>query len=136
MELALNVAWLMIATASYALLLRLPCRSAARGHGSRQLQCMVALGCILTILFPVISLTDDLHEIQATVEDSSSSRIITKKCGVSHQLTPAFTPHQLLYVLSASATCLGWFAFVNTAFQRTVRVSTGVRSATSSRAPP
>ena len=136
MELVLNVAWFIIAAASYALFFRVLSGSAGREHGPSRCQCIIASSCALAILFPVISLTDDLHERQATVEESSSSRIIMKKCGVNHQLTPVPTPHQLLYVVSSLGTDVGWLVFGDTETQRTVQLSRGLWLTTLGRAPP
>lgn len=38
------------------------------------MQCLLALGCVLVLLFPVISATDDLHAMRAEVEESSVSK--------------------------------------------------------------
>jgi len=35
------------------------------------MHCVVSLGCILMLLFPVISLTDDLHAMSQETEESS-----------------------------------------------------------------
>lgn len=37
-------------------------------------QCLLALGCVLVLLFPVISASDDLHAMRAEMEDSSISK--------------------------------------------------------------
>jgi hypothetical protein len=45
---------------------------------------ILALGCVLVLLFPVISLTDDLHAEQVSLEDSSrpilKARSIVQGC--------------------------------------------------------
>ncbi len=137
MELALNLAWFIIAGAGYALLFR---HFASRGtglvRGPNHCQCIVALTCVLAILFPVISLTDDLHEMQATVEEPSPSRIVVKRCGANHSLTPIRTSHQRLYVVSSSGTVVGWVAFGNVANQRTAHPSPGLSLTALDRAPP
>jgi hypothetical protein len=137
MELALNVSWFVLAVGSYVVLVRRLANSSAKwACGPSRLQCVVALGCVLAILFPVISLTDDLHDMQAAVEESSSSSIIMKKCGASHQLTPVCTSHHLLYVVSSFATSVGWLMFGNTATQRTVQLLPGRWLTPPGRAPP
>lgn len=69
MELLLNLAWLLLALPAYWLW------QGARGRGERRhnsLQVLLALGCALVLLFPVISASDDLHVMRAEMEDSSS----------------------------------------------------------------
>ncbi len=38
------------------------------------LQCLLALSCVLVLLFPVISASDDLHEMRAEMEESATSK--------------------------------------------------------------
>lgn len=72
MELLLNLAWLLLAVPAYWLW-----RSSSpanRRHAFSPLQCLLALGCALVLLFPVISATDDLHAIRAEMEESPVSK--------------------------------------------------------------
>jgi len=73
MEVLLNTIWLMVAIGSF--LFWRPAKFIGappdRGHG-RSFG-IVALACALVLLFPVISLTDDLHAEQVAMEDSSRS---------------------------------------------------------------
>lgn len=71
MELLLNLAWLLLVLPAYWLWRG---RKSARGFSS--LQCLLALGCLLVILFPVISATDDLCAMKAEMEESPSSERI------------------------------------------------------------
>ena len=71
MELLLNLAWLLLAFPAYWLwrgrgIVRLGRRSS--------LQRLLSLTCMLVILFPVISATDDLHVMRAEMEESPSSK--------------------------------------------------------------
>jgi hypothetical protein len=79
MELALNLVWVIIAVVSYVFLI---CRLAKYGvgdaRGSRRARCILALTCFLATLFPVISLIDVLHEMQATAEEASPSGLVMK----------------------------------------------------------
>lgn len=70
MELALNLFWLLLAVTSVALWGR---RSSSRGGRRPRLPLLgaIALGSALVILFPVISVSDDLHAQQAVLEDSN-----------------------------------------------------------------
>ena len=68
MELLLNMAWLLLAFPAYWLW---------RARGSTQkssLQCLLSLGCLLVLLFPVISATDDLQAMRSEMEESSSNK--------------------------------------------------------------
>jgi hypothetical protein len=81
MELLLNLAWLLLALPAYWLW-----RQGAQVRGERRfnsLQVLLALGCALVLLFPVISASDDLHAMRAEMEDSSSSnkRAVRQNCG-------------------------------------------------------
>src|ERR1700677_1504252 len=72
MELLLNLAWVLLALPAYWLW--------RRGAGARpsrrmsSLQCVLALGCVLVLLFPVISATDDLHAMRTEMEESATSK--------------------------------------------------------------
>jgi hypothetical protein len=72
MELLLNLVWLLLLLPAYWLW--------RRGAGARlerrvtALQCLLALGCAVVLLFPVISATDDLHAMRAEMEESASSK--------------------------------------------------------------
>jgi hypothetical protein len=72
MELLLNLAWVLLALPGYWLW--------RQGAGARQsrlvssLQFLLALGCALVLLFPVISASDDLHAMRAEMEESSPSK--------------------------------------------------------------
>jgi hypothetical protein len=72
MELLLNLAWLFLAVPAFWL-----------WHGSRMsslvrkftaLQCVLALGCMLVILFPVVSATDDLRAMRNEMEESPANK--------------------------------------------------------------
>jgi hypothetical protein len=69
MEQLLNLLWLMLVLPAFFVwrfqLSRL--RSSRTRHSSRS---FVLLGCLLVLLFPVVSASDDLHPISAEVEES------------------------------------------------------------------
>jgi len=69
MELFLNLGWAL----SAALLVCIWLRFAARTGASRQTQ-LVALALLVLILFPVISVTDDLQAMQNPAEVDSCQR--------------------------------------------------------------
>lgn len=72
MELLLNLAWLLLALPAYWLW-----RDSRTAHAGREfasLQCLLALGCMLVVLFPVVSATDDLRAMRAEMEESPTSK--------------------------------------------------------------
>src|SRR5271169_4014311 len=79
MELLLNLAWMLLALPAYWLWRRGAGVRAARRVSS--LQCLLALGCVLVLLFPVISASDDLHAMRAEMEDSSISKRTVRAAG-------------------------------------------------------
>jgi hypothetical protein len=69
MELLLNLAWVLLAT----LMLCHWQRSGLRTGSDRRMQ-IVALAVVLLILFPVISVTDDLQAVQNPAETNCCQR--------------------------------------------------------------
>jgi len=72
MELLLNLTWLLLALPAYYLWRNSGCIHAQRRMSSAQ--CILALTCVLVVLFPVVSATDDLHISQAVMEESPGSK--------------------------------------------------------------
>jgi hypothetical protein len=79
MELLLNLAWVMLALPGYWLWRR--DAQVRRGRSFRSGQCLLSLGCMLVLLFPVISATDDLHVMRAEMEDSAISKRAVRQAG-------------------------------------------------------
>jgi len=71
MELLLNFAWLLLALPAYWLWRRAEARPT---HQVSSLQCLMALGCALLLLFPVISASDDLHAMRSEIEEPATSK--------------------------------------------------------------
>jgi len=69
MELLLNLAWLLLALPAYWLW-----RGRRTGRRFNSLQCLLALGCVLFILFPVVSATDDLRAMRSEMEESPAGK--------------------------------------------------------------
>ena len=85
MELILNLLWLLTALGAFAWWkpqLARAGRKARRGY--QALSPFLALACALAVLFPAISVTDDLHPQLAVIEDSSASRRSVASVGGSH----------------------------------------------------
>ena len=72
MELLLNLAWLLLALPAFWLWRGT--RSAPRRRKFSAFQCLLALGCMLVILFPVVSATDDLRAMRNEMEESPASK--------------------------------------------------------------
>jgi hypothetical protein len=81
MELLLNLGWLLLAVPALWLWLGLGSRRFERAHRVSSGQGLLVLGCVLAILFPVISATDDLCAMRAELEESPvSKRIVLQAC--------------------------------------------------------
>jgi hypothetical protein len=81
MELLLNILWLMLALPALVLWRR-------QAPSSRK-QCaprsFVLLGCLLALLFPVVSASDDLHPMSVEIEESGPFKRVVK---LSLQIKP------------------------------------------------
>jgi hypothetical protein len=77
MELLLNLAWMLLVLPAYWLWQR---NTRALNRVSSR-QCLLALGCVLVLLFPVISASDDLHAMRAEMEESASKRSVRLASG-------------------------------------------------------
>lgn len=89
MELLLNLAWLLLAIP--ACWLWRNSKPANRRRRFSSLQCLLALGCALVLLFPVISATDDLHAMRAEMEESPVSKRSMRQA--SAEKNPVPRPH-------------------------------------------
>jgi hypothetical protein len=86
MEIFLNLAWTCLAIASVVLWMRFEHRT-----GAQRRLTLIALVMLLVILFPVISVSDDLWSIQNPAE--------TDTCQRRNQIAPSL--HSLFPVLAA-----------------------------------
>ncbi len=73
LELLLNLCWLLLIGPGVYLWLR------QRRHAKPIVQFSIALVCLLFLLFPVISATDDLHAMRQEMEESSPSKRALKQ---------------------------------------------------------
>ena len=137
MEIVLNAAWLVLAMASFAILARrLAGRRREYGHGPTPFYCAVALSCVLAILFPVISLSDDLQAMQVPVEEASPSRLVIKKCGVNDPSKSGQQLHRVLFLVPLFVTGMNWVFLESMAKTQAVDAGSCLRRTTHSRAPP
>jgi hypothetical protein len=91
---------------------------------------------VLAILFPIISLSDDLHEMQATVEEASSSVPVMKKCVVNHSSDHGRILHKVPFVLASFATSTRRAILEFVTAQQIGRSSPGLHLAALGRSPP
>jgi hypothetical protein len=75
MELLLNIFWLTSALFALGLWWR-DSLSTQPGQVRSRLPKFLLLSCILILLFPVVSVTDDLHPLRPEMEESSPSKKI------------------------------------------------------------
>ncbi len=110
MELALNLVWVTISVAALLWWIRLG--SGRRVARSELFQGVVVLACVLVLLFPVVSASDDLHANVAAVEDSFFAARKMKAvlqgsaCGVATTLPMLLLQTSVLAMLAV--TQLGW----------------------------
>jgi hypothetical protein len=105
MELLLNLAWLLLALPAYWLW-----RSRATRKVS-SLQCLLALGCLLVMLFPVVSATDDLRAMRAEMEESPTSKRGQRQAGIDKSQHGTGWQSPAAVVVSNhsfATTCEGW----------------------------
>jgi len=114
MEFALNLAWLLLATTSAAILgTRVFHADGWKRPGIPKWRFLVALGLCLVILFFIISMTDDLNEQQAIAEESGSSQVLLKATSAAphhkHSTSPDLSHATLTDTLGHSVTnsCFG-----------------------------
>ncbi|HYM07831.1 MAG TPA: hypothetical protein VEU11_14845 [Terriglobales bacterium] len=78
MELLLNLLWLTLVLPAVLIWRRQSARAKSFWH-PRSYRAVVLLGCLMVLLFPVISATDDLHPIRNEIEESNPSRRAAKQ---------------------------------------------------------
>jgi hypothetical protein len=78
MELLLNLLWLALVLPAVLIWRRQSVYSRSFWH-PRSFRAVVLLGCLMVLLFPVVSATDDLHPIRNEIEESNPSRRAAKQ---------------------------------------------------------
>jgi len=78
MELLLNIVWLTLALPAIWMWRH---QSACPADGCRlsRIRPFLLLSCVLVLLFPVVSATDDLHAIRQEIEESGPSKRMVKQ---------------------------------------------------------
>lgn len=80
MELLLNLVWLLLVLPGYWLWRSRTARGPLEKPGTA-VRYLLALGCMLILLFPVISATDDLHAMRSEVEESGTNKRTVRQAG-------------------------------------------------------
>ncbi len=97
MELFLNLCWLSLLLPAYFLWRQKGASTApAQRSPGHALIFFCALGCVLILLFPVISATDDLHAMRPEMEESESAVRSASRCAGAAPLAPT---HSALAIL-------------------------------------
>ena len=138
MELALNILWFLLVLGGLCYWLgRKPDISLGAHRSLAWRRGLVSLCCALVVLFPVISMTDDLHDEVAVLEKSKPSGKELKG-GNDDRANSGLDQHQATAATGAENSLssfhgqhLGWIVSRNVAMRKTIfaRVSPG-------RAPP
>ena len=89
METGLNLVWALLAALMFCIWLRFAPLTGPNRGDSRRMQ-FVALAVLILLLFPVISVTDDLQATQNPAEADSCQRR-DHDCSAPHHIVPAFT---------------------------------------------
>ena len=127
MELLLNLCWLLLIPLAFCFWLRQPC--------SRSLQARLSLSCLVFLLFPIISATDDLNAMRQVFEESSPAKRTLKRA-VDHSFaaggsnTPPAELNSALPGLPCHRTC-GFIVIADPVLTRTAGATVSL-----GRAPP
>jgi hypothetical protein len=70
MELLLNLFWLLLVVPAFWVWHKRKCELGAQNRRSQS--CLWILGCVLMLLFPVVSATDDLQAMRPEVEEAGT----------------------------------------------------------------
>ena len=77
MELLFNLAWLGLALTALAICWSMPARS-ERARIVRRSGGLLLAGCLSAVVFPAVSVSDDLGAVQAVVDERGSSKSVKK----------------------------------------------------------
>lgn len=132
MELLLNLIWIVLAGGAFLAFSRRPYQS----HGDRipYWRSLLALACILFLLFPIVSASDDLHPTQAMVEDATKRvqhLVSPLQLSLSRSAMPVLPVVLFLWLMLALSLCKR-----QQPAELTVRELDGWRTPSAGRAPP
>jgi hypothetical protein len=106
MELFLNLVWVLLAAVMFCLWLRFTTRTGAQLRMQERRMQVVAFAVLILILFPVISVTDDLQSIQNPAEADSCLRRDHVVCN-AHSIFPSVAALPLPVFTELSISILG-----------------------------
>src|SRR5215471_13864057 len=132
MELLLNLLWLLLAMPAFWLWRY--SRTAPERRKSSPFHTFLALGCLLVVLFPVISATDDMRAMRAEMEESPSTKRSIGSCS-GDKSSPSKSPMQPAIIAK-----LQLFFVSDSAWHQAAPILTSTAASTTvvraSRAPP
>jgi hypothetical protein len=91
MELLLNLVWLTLALPAIWIWRHEPA-SVGHSRGHSRLGSSLILMCVLVLLFPVVSATDDLHPMRTEMEESSPFKRTVKQSSSSAAAAWLYNP--------------------------------------------
>ncbi|MGB9255033.1 MAG: hypothetical protein WCC25_09385 [Candidatus Korobacteraceae bacterium] len=131
MELLLNLIWVALAMGSFAIFMRRQDRY--KGGRAPYWTSLFALTCILLLLFPIISASDDLHPSQTLMEDAT--RRVLHFASPQHSPAGGSAPNSVPVLLLGFLLALtSWPPAINR--ESKVRVLQGHRFSRAGRGPP
>lgn len=96
MELALNVVWACVAVAGILAQIVTLWRAAPANRPVCLCQKIIAMNCALVILFFVISMTDDLHDLTLVIEERRIARVVVGEDIPAHPTSTRSVPIDFL----------------------------------------
>jgi hypothetical protein len=136
MEATLNLLWLVIALAGVWLW---RFRWSVSRHGRKHTLKIeaVAMVCVLALLFPVISLTDDLHPETVAVDASSGKRnaCLIAASATHVRATSLGSAHHTIGIAPPPLEALCWLLLEPLSFSK-YRVLSHLASSSAGRSPP
>lgn len=114
MEIALNIFWLLLAVASLVAWTRLAGTATGRRQRHQSQRRLLTLCYTLVLLFPVISMTDDLHGEEAALEEPPAAKALLKAVNDgTHASHPGKFQSPLALATDpasvAHCECFGWY---------------------------
>ncbi|HYX69426.1 MAG TPA: hypothetical protein VE825_09860 [Terriglobales bacterium] len=93
MEIVLNLCWLALVVAAFGLWLRQPqFRGRALQHTLEWAAAAVVLACVLVLIFPIISASDDVRTAREFLEEPTSEQPLAKNLEVHKRLPLGVLP--------------------------------------------
>ena len=133
MELLLNLVWVTLVLVAFCTFLRKG-RACAWTARVPYVTALLALSCMLVLLFPVVSASDDLHPTQAVLEDATKRihQIVAPLEHLQGNSLPGTLPALLaIYLLCALVALQSWQPIA-----REARAMARERSPRDGRSPP